>query len=400
MSRKASWRTLTTGVATGLILALAPVAAHATTASEAISLLNAQRVANGIPPVTLDQSLLLPECDLEDHEIAAPESNAWSASESPWVSAPAHESILYNPLATSAAYGVYATFGSNDPTFQPGQGGWQCMWFGWNNLSLAEVSTPHFYSYLSPEGPRSVPVSEDASEWPTTPQQAAGLPEGETGPSILVYAIGLGSRPHIVSAALTSSSGEAVTARSADGTTTYEGRNLLWSWAGDVIPVSPLHPSTSYTATVVWEGTEGIQATQTVSFTTKRECDAGACEAAIAPELRSHAKVARKPLLRIARVAREEKKFRLTIEVSPALYGRRIKVTLHSFAHCQDGYTACKAVRYAHWISLPILRTHTFEVASYGHAPIKIMLSSPGFRRAGVSYAGASTEKTILSAVR
>lgn len=394
MSRKASWRALTTGLATGLILALAPVAAHATTATEAIALLNSQRAANGIPPVTLDQSLLRPECDLEDHEIAAPEADAWSTSESPWVSAPAHESILYNPLATSAAYGVYATFGSNDPTFEPGQGGWQCMWFGWNDQALNEDGTPHFYSYLSPEGPRSVPVSENASEWPATPQQAAGLPEGETGPSILVYAVGLGSRPHIVSAALTSSSGEAVTVRSADGTNTYEGRNLLWSWAGDVIPVSPLHPGTSYTATVVWDGAEGVQATQAVSFTTKREGLAEADPAASEPAPRSHSKAMHKPLLRIARVTREKKKLRLTIEASPLLYGRHIKVTLRSLAHCHGG-KSCGAAGAAHWTSSPVLRSHTLEVVSHGHAPVKITLSSPGFRRAGASYAGASTVKTV-----
>jgi hypothetical protein len=382
MSRKASWRALTTGLALSLILGFSPSAAHATTASEAIALLNSQRAANGIPPVMSDQSLLRPECDIEDHEIAAPESNAWSASESPWASAPAHESILYNPLATSAAYGTYATFGSNGSTFQPGQqSGWQCMWFGWNNSAIAEVGTPHFYSYLSPEGPSSVPVSEVASEWPATPQQAAGLTGVESGPSILVYALGLGSRPHIVSAALTSTSGEAVTVRTVDGTTTYEGQNVLWSWAGDVIPASPLQPGVSYTATVVWEGAEGVQATQAVAFTTKREGLAEADTAASTQAPVSHAKAARKLRLRIARVTREKKVLRLTIEASPALDGRHIEVTLRG--------------RTRRSRSSEILRAHTLIVPISDTRPSEVILSSAAFVHAGVRFGATSATKSI-----
>jgi hypothetical protein len=382
MSRKASWRALTTGLATGLIVALSPVSAQATTATEAISLLNAQRAANGIPPVTSDQSLLRSECDIENHEIAAPEDNTWTGSESPWASAPAHESILYNPLATSAAYGVYATFGSDGSTFQPGQqSGWQCMWFGWDSSAIAEVGTPHFYSYLSPEGPSSVPVSEVASEWPATPQQAAGLTGVESGPSILVYALGLGSRPHIVSAALTSSTGEALSVRTVDGTTTYEGQNVLWSWAGDVIPVNPLQPGISYTATVVWEGSEGVQATQTVAFTTKREGFAEADTAASTPAPRAHAKVAHKPLLRIVRVTREKNAIRLTIQASPALYGRHIEVTL-------QGRTRRSRIS-------EVLRARTLIVPVSEIKPSEVILSSPAFVRAGVRFGATSATKSI-----
>jgi hypothetical protein len=270
MSSRITRRALKAGLAMSLILALAPISAHATTGSEAIALLNAQRAANGIPPVTLDQSLLHSECFWEDHEIEIPGEDDWTAETSPWEQAPRHKALLNSPLATSAAYAVYPYFGKNgEREGSPFPA--QCMWFSWNQQAENTISTPRFYSFVGAEGPSAVPLAERPQELPFSAQQAAGLEAEETGPSLIVYALGLGESTHITSASLTTAAGQAVPVRFVDGSTRYEGQEVMSPWEGDVIPVSPLAGGTSYTARIVWEG-EGEQATQTFKITSQARC--------------------------------------------------------------------------------------------------------------------------------
>ncbi len=81
-------------------------------AAQAIAYLNQQRAANGIPPVTLDESLLLPTCTALNHEIAAgAEGTQFTADSSPWDDASFHQETLYNPSDASAALG-----GGNEAT--------------------------------------------------------------------------------------------------------------------------------------------------------------------------------------------------------------------------------------------------------------------------------------------
>ena len=276
-SRKIA-RQITVGRAGVLVLAVAgllcfspfrlPAASAATDPNPVFADINEQRAANGIPSLAMDQSLLRPECTLQNHHIASP-STTWSATETPWGSAPAHQSMLYDPLDAAAGYGEYPTFTSNDPTFIPGPAGapWACMWFTW---AQPTSGNPTFYSYTNEDGRSNVPLSETTNEWPETPAGLVGLPpNGVTGPNILVYALGMGRSPHIASASLLTSSGQAVDTRFADGTTPmHDGHPLLFPDAGDLIPVTPLAPWTAYAATINWVGSDGSNGTQHVTFTT------------------------------------------------------------------------------------------------------------------------------------
>ena len=194
---------------------------------------------------------------------------------SPWDGAPLHQSILYDPAADGAAYGVY---GPSESSFS-GLGGtesWTCMWFQYSGWEASSPTVdPTFYAFTGDAGRTEVPASEQASEYPTTPATLVGLPEETvTGPNVLVYALGLGQAPHIVDAQLRSASGESVEVRTVDGTTIYEGGQalyeghpLMFPWSGDVIPVKSLQPGTTYDATVEWQGDTGT-AIQAFSFTT------------------------------------------------------------------------------------------------------------------------------------
>jgi hypothetical protein len=188
-------------VALGLLVSVTAGVAQAydtSGAAHAIPTLNEQRAANGIPPVMLDQTLLRTTCTIQNHHIASPWSS-WSASSSPWDEAPLHQSILYNPAEGVAAYGVY---GANESSFAAlGGPSWTCMWFTWDWTAPSPTGAPTFYAFTADQGRSDVPVSENANEWPTTPAAMVGL-ASETGPNLLVYALGIGASPHIIAATL------------------------------------------------------------------------------------------------------------------------------------------------------------------------------------------------------
>ncbi len=166
----------------GLALAAPDVASGYDTsgAANAITWLNQQREANGIPPLTLDQSTLKQSCTLADHWIASP-STQWNAEDSPWDNAPLHQEWLYNPFATTASYAVYGPSESDFSSLGESVSDWTCMWFGVPSSNAPAGAQPAFYSFTAANGPGDVPVSETASEWPTTPNAIVGL-NNPTGP--------------------------------------------------------------------------------------------------------------------------------------------------------------------------------------------------------------------------
>lgn len=373
-----------------LSLLLGPLEARATTASEAISVLNQQRAANGIPAVALDQSLLKSECTLQNHHVAAQGTGGWSVNASPWSNAPLHKSFIYDPVKTSASYGVFSEFKSTNSSFPSSEAEWQCMWFAWNWEATTETGNPHFYNYVGERGPSAAPYKEEASEWPFTPQQEAGLPsETPTGPSLLVYALGLGASPHILSASLESSSGQSVPVRSVDGTSRYEGQAGFFPWAGAVIPVNPLVPGTSYTANVVWSGAEG-ESTQTFSFTT---------EAAPLPAktaaTRTH-QLARSVSMRIARVSSNHNSLQVKLKVSPVLQGRHVTLTVRPLRcrHVNNGVLTCSPIHRTDQ-GISVLVSQALKLPRPRQMPVELIIKSPAFTQRGVRYAAASVTKTI-----
>jgi hypothetical protein len=374
-------------LAVSLISLSSVPAASAMTAQEALGFANQQRAANGIPPLEQDQSLLRSECSLENHYIASPRVGEWSAYSSPWNEAPLHQSMLYSPTATSAAYGEYAEFKSNNPAFPGSAGPWACMWFSFNPEALE--GSQRFYAFISEHGASDVPISEVASEYPATPGALVGLPEGETGHNLLVYALGYGNHAHIVSATLTSASGQSVEVRAADGTMLYEGQGLMFPGTGDIIPVKPLDYGTTYTATVTWEGNSN-QGTQSFSFTT----EAAPSEAVGV----AHSK--RLTSLRVSHLARHGHQLALSLAASHVLYGRRLKLRINylrptrcTYAH--NHVRSCASVRsVGHEMRFLTLKRHIALNVKAG-METEISFRVLGFTANGIEYASTSAVRRI-----
>jgi hypothetical protein len=232
-----------------------------------IAIVNEQRSANGIPPITtLDPEYASAWCPDEDHgpsgagefgRVSAPE-DAWSATKTPYSTAPLHQFIIYAPLAT-AANDVHTPNGVD------------CMGVGEPDPTLAvATSPPLFYAFVNERGPHYAVSSELAREGPTTPQQELGEPiNTRTGPQILLFAVGLGFKPRATSIALRTSAG-----------TPVPGVKIAPQFEGGVLAPPPLKAGTSYLLQVQWTGepaaflsfegepTPSVSATQKLSFAT------------------------------------------------------------------------------------------------------------------------------------
>jgi hypothetical protein len=260
--------------------------ATAATSQEAVGFLNQQRQANGIPAGVAFDQYRTDGCYNHDRymeqnglghgedpskpgytavgadytnsgEVLAQGFSGFTATSNPWDIAPLHQTLLFDPRVNSAGYDEYKAF--------------TCMRFGFNFTSSA---TPVFYVYTSDTGRTGVPfrVIIDG-EGPYAPQEAVGIPQGvETGPNILFFSEGFGSSDHAVLYNLTGPGKRAVNVKFVDSTTPPpNGSNIhAFQTGGDMIPVKPLLPATSYTANVVWKNDDsGDTAPQSVTFQTR-----------------------------------------------------------------------------------------------------------------------------------
>jgi hypothetical protein len=269
---------------------------------EAIALLNQARAANGIPGDLVEEPGLAQGCRqyLNDYEpvpgqypheeresqpgytpdgaaaaslsdlVGRPwESSGslklglqwWTSQFNPWSDAPLHLTDLFDPAATTAWY-------AEDHSGA-------CM--GSFPFQRA-FPTPAFYSYPG-NGFNDVPTAQTASEAPWTPQQAAGIPSGQTtGPNVILFEEGL-QQPVLGDVELHNSSGATVSVAVANpasaeptpdaGFPTGYTVGEYSRGAGFAIPPAPLAPNTAFVLTAHWED----QATatpyvQTVTFTT------------------------------------------------------------------------------------------------------------------------------------
>ena len=296
LSRLSRWESLCFSalvvVATGGCL---PSPAQATAPDEAIAVLNQQRAAYGIPPVTLDQSLLKPECNLGNHEIASP-STRWSSSESPWDGAPFHEETLFSPAAVAAAYGEYDHFGDSNGT-------WSCMWF------RRSTATSGFYWAAEASGPNAVPPALYAYESPNSPAETLGLSD-PTGPNLIVYASNLASHPGATSVSVVDSVGQPVPARLA-----YDQPE-----SAIVVIEKPTSSYSRFDVTVHWQGTAerlgpsgwetGGDEVQRFSFAT-----------GLSP-------LSERPSLRLSKGGRKKKRALVRIDADPLLVGQQIEMAV------------------------------------------------------------------------
>lgn len=309
MGRTKRCRTMVLGAGVaatmGAIGAAACPAADATSAAEAIGYLNEQRAAAGIPTVTEDATLSggcalqvaymeanPGQSDMHVEEPGKPgytelgaeagsrsdlwsgrgvtAASEWSATENPWMSAtdyaPLHAAKLFDPAATQAWYAEdehNACLGVNAGTDEGGH----------------YPSTPTLYSYPG-DGQGDVPFAVEASELPTTPAEVVGL-HGVTGPNLVYYLLDstdtYRSEPTVLNYSLTGPGG-AVEARVVTPQTpvTGWGETVPFSDYDEgcaiAVPVAPLAPNTTYTATLEWEAPDdGGTLTQEATFTTGDE---------------------------------------------------------------------------------------------------------------------------------
>jgi hypothetical protein len=141
------------------------------------------------------------------------------------------------------------------------------MWFSWNREPETALSTPRFYSFVGAEGPSAVPLAERPTSCRSPPKRQPGEAE-ETGPSLIVYDLGLGEGAHIASASLTTAAGQAVAIRVVDGRTRYEGPEAM-PVGGGCHPREPARRRDQLHRTHRLGSRGRRQATQTFKITTQ-----------------------------------------------------------------------------------------------------------------------------------
>jgi hypothetical protein len=219
-----------------------------------------------------------------------------------------------------------------------------------------------------------------------------GLPHvATTGPNLIVYALHTEGRPRIVSATLTSAAGTPVEVRTVDGETSFQGQKWMPLGSGDVIPVSPLAWSTSYTATVTWVTGRYTEGTQTFSFTTEPAPPPPTPEVEEpSPAEGGLSRSQRRVTLRITHAARKGRSLRLTVSASSVLFGRHVTATIRYLKRTRRGLLAA-----AHHVTRLVLRTKTLKLSVTRSGPMVVELRSSAFTVGGTPYAAAKTTRRI-----
>jgi hypothetical protein len=272
------------------------VKANPVTAAQAIDDLNAQREANGIPGGLVEEPRLSEGCEQYTNgyvpasgqyphteipgqpgytelgsEAAASSdlsgsAGSWTSTVNPWTGAPLHLAALFDPLATTAWYG------ERSGAFTPTQSYSVCMGVD----DTREVTGVSFYS-LPGNGSVNVPFAEKSAEGPYTPAEAVGLQAGvATGPTIILWPVGLEGAPSSVTLQTTTGSPIAIDVATPETPSPktpagFPDIPTLGDYsrgASFVIPVHPLAAGTAYTLSVVWQPPTGPPVTQVVGFTT------------------------------------------------------------------------------------------------------------------------------------
>jgi hypothetical protein len=267
------------GVALAAALGL-PAAAVATTSQEAVALLDVQRAANGIPADVAYSPELTIGCQKHNEYMAfhgmkhreaegeqgySPEGagdgpyggsevlasmGAWSQTSHPWVGAPIHEYLMFDPAVTLSGYD---------------ESRYQCM----RMRGGRTASTPSFYAYTGPQGRVGVPYAERAAELPYIPQQLVGIPDDQkTGPNLLLFSLGFGRQLEPQEASLVGPDGPVDIRMVVESSHNEIGDGSWFSGGGVMIPVAPLRPFATYTARVLWRNPDGALAEQSFSFET------------------------------------------------------------------------------------------------------------------------------------
>jgi len=183
-------------------------------------------------------------------------SGGWGPEENPWNDAPIHLNQMM--AAELSVVGIDVSHGFSCLTTWPGLR---------RQLPVGQV-----YTYPG-DGTTGIPPAEFAAESPTTPNKELGIPD-LAGRHLFVYEggldAGLGGSVHIESASLSSPSGPVAVKW-------MDPDSLGYLIGGDIIPLKPLEPFTTYTAKVQiaavdrFYGPDAPAVTHTWSFTTGKD---------------------------------------------------------------------------------------------------------------------------------
>lgn len=285
--------------ATGAAVGATP--ASAATPVQAIANLNAQRASNGIPAGIVEVPAWSQACAqhnayeranggtlIHDEDVGRPgytEAGAFAGANSvlakgdswdsanPWEHAPIHLHQLLHPRL--AEMGVADGGGYTCATTHPGN-------------TRQAPATPTTYTYPGPG--TSFRFEETAAEGPCTPGEKIGIPQGtKTGPYLYVMTDGPWSKfagARFTSASLVGPDGP-VELRTVDNYT--PGLEGYLPTGGELIPLRPLRPRQTYTASVNATVTEsGTEAATPVShhwsFTTVGRPANASVELGLAPQ--------------------------------------------------------------------------------------------------------------------
>jgi Cysteine-rich secretory protein family len=251
-------------------LAAAAATAAARPAGVSVSILdalNAERAANGIPAGVRENRGWSAKC--ADHVAYMAATGSLSHTEDP---ANARYTAGGNWAGEHSVLALGSSWGPSDPfasaplhliqLMSPAlrqvgiaddSSGFLCI-TTWPGYRQPAKGKPAVYTYPG-DGASGVPYAETAREMPFVPGDFVGLPQGTaTGFNIMVFADGASDpwRARLVSAILEGPAGP-VAVKTVDRTTPTVGEYLPPA-SGFVIPVAPLRPGTTYTATVRFAG--------------------------------------------------------------------------------------------------------------------------------------------------
>lgn len=360
-------------------LLVVPAAASGATPGQINTWLNQQRAANGLPGVSYSEKLHT-GCELHNRymllnnngnpahgeipgrpgyttlganppgEVLASPVNtpAWSATRNPWMYAPIHLGVLFNPETANAG-------GADSFGFRCGR-----------TDTFKYFYSPRTFLYAGPRGPGRVPTDylSTPAEVPYVPQVLVGIPSGRrTGPQLLVFANGLGS-PYKDTYSLRFA--RIASKRGAVDLRVLDGKNPRW--AADVrngallIPVHALRPRTIYVGQVVWAGSDGRSYPQTFFLKTE-------------PRAHAHLDLSR-------RVTFDRRNARLGLRVSGPARGRKARVRSYVKRHGRYRRVQSRVIR---------LRGRTRVRVRWHYGRMKVRVSLRAFKRRGVPYYGTST---------
>jgi hypothetical protein len=260
---------LSAGVAAG-----AARAAGTVTSADATRYLNEQRADNGIPAGIVDNPAWDTGC--ADHLVweeenpsaanphqetsgspgytpdgAAAGNNSVLAVGADWAQSPAYPWDEVNPWEMAPIHLMQLLSPDLSSTGWADDGTDICM-ISWGGFKRPSPAAPQLLTYPG-AGTNFIYPSEVAAEWPFTPGDFVGLPDGTTtGPYLFVFGYGTG-RGAITAASLTGPTGP-VEVKTVDDTTTGADGDLgaYLPAGGMIIPVSPLVPGATYRASVTF----------------------------------------------------------------------------------------------------------------------------------------------------